>query len=96
MGLNPIPVAFICAGAYIIQALIIGAGAVEVELEVNCSVGGLDFLVDVVECISDASQVVYQFLSFDLVGMPWYIGVPILILCTGSIVWAFLELLRGN
>lgn len=97
MALNPIPYAFVCGVAYIFQALMIGSGAVDVNFPTLDFGGGiLDFFTSAFESIAEIIRFLAQFLSFEILGMPWFLGVPIAVLCSGSILWAGFELARGT
>lgn len=89
--------ALLCTVVYVFQAMVIGTGAVDVDLELEgCQeFGGLDVLIDLAECAVDGGALVLQFLTFNILGMPWFFGIPISVACAGSIIWAVVQLIRG-
>lgn len=97
MALNPIPYAFTALVAYIFQALVIGSGAVDVDFP-SFDFGGsvVDFFTGAFESIGEIIHFLASFLSFEILGMPWFLGVPFALACTGSILWAGFELARGT
>ena len=97
MALNPIPAAFVAVLGYITQALIIGSGEVAVDFP-SFDFGGsvVDFFTGAFESIGEVIKFLAQFLSFELVGMPWFLGVPIAVATSGSMIWAGFELARGT
>lgn len=98
MALSPIPAALICTVAYSAQALMLGSGAVSVDTPSfdDGSGGVFDFIVGVFDWIGQAVAFLVQFLSFNLLGMPWFLGVPMSVFCVGSISWSLFELGRGT
>lgn len=102
MGLNPIPYALVCTLAYTIQILAAGSGVVEVNFpDPDIDFGGgffgfLSGLFDLAKAGVELAVFIFQFLTFQISGVPWYIGVPIAVFCNGSIIWSIVLVFRGT
>lgn len=102
-ALNPIPAVFVVVMAYIVQALIIGSGEVAVSFPTfdtpeagNIFEDIIGGITNAIELIGDIILFLAQFLAFQPVGMPWFIGVPIAVATSGVILWGGFELARGT
>ena len=75
-----------CATAWIAEALLLASGQVSFEVPSWDGDSTFGFLGDAFEFLGEAFVFAYQFLTFQILGLPWYIGNLILIGCTGTVV----------
>jgi len=58
--------------------------------------GGLDILGDIIEAIIGVVLLIFNALTFNVDGAPFWVQVPVAIIIIGSLSWSAATLIRGN
>lgn len=101
MAPSPVPI-LATIGIYVVLfALITGTEADAMGLDEDAGIdtggfGGLDILGDIINAIIGVVVLIFNALTFNVEGAPFWISIPVAIIIIGSLSWSAATLIRGN
>lgn len=101
MAPSPVAVLAVIAIYLAMFAVLEGASSVDSDLDQDPDVatsgfGGVDILGDIIEAIISVVVLIFNGLTFNVDGAPFYIQFPIAVIIIGSLTWSAVTLIRGN
>jgi len=101
LAASPVPV-LIIIGLYVaFYALITGTAADSMGLDQDPGVstsgfGGVDIIGDIIDAIISVVLLIFNALTFNVDGAPFWVQIPVAIAIIGSLTWSAATLIRGN
>lgn len=101
MASSPVPVLAIIGIYLVFYALVQGADSVDSGLDDDPGVstsgfGGVDILGDIIEAIISVVVLIFNGLTFNVDGAPFWVRFPVAVIIIGSLAWSAATLIRGN
>lgn len=102
MASSPIPILAVIVLVLTFEGLLFGAEVAEMsyptfeEPQSGGFFGALEALLAVVQAIWGTIVFIFNLLSFNIPGVPWYVQVPVASILFGGLIWSIAELVRGN
>ena len=101
MAPSPVPVLAIIGIYLAFFAVLQGLGSVTSDLDDDPGVpttgfGGLDILGEIVDAIISVVVLIFNGLTFNVDGAPFWIQFPVAVVIIGSLTWSAATLIRGN
>jgi hypothetical protein len=101
MAPSPVPILALI-GIYVVMfALITGTEADAMGLDEDPAVdtggfGGVNILGDIINAIISVVVLIFNALTFNVEGAPFWVQTPVAIIIIGSLSWSAATLIRGN
>lgn len=98
MAANPVPVLAVIIIVLVFEAMIGGEELVQESFPDfdEGSFGGIDILGDIITGIFGTVAYIFNLITFNVGGAPWFIRVPVGTVLGGALIWSITTLIRGN